>query len=175
MNWPWVFSSLLQIIYFRAWVEYIVGFWKIILLWSSEVKSLCSFIYLKLGLYVVFLGWEDPLEKGIRLPLQHSCLENSMDRGVRVAWLSHVWIWLIWLHSNTKGIQRKMIQLLLTVQYTRVGSPMLPWHPKKHFCIYSAETAQEEFTTLKSTLYETHHWLQRLFFRLSRAGLLIFG
>ena len=28
-----------------------------------------------------FLGWEDPLEKGLANPLQYSCLENSMDRG----------------------------------------------------------------------------------------------
>ena len=33
---------------------------------------------------VWFLGWEDPLEKGIDT---HSCLENSMDRG---AWLATV-------------------------------------------------------------------------------------
>ena len=26
------------------------------------------------------LGWEDPLEEGTTLPLQYSCLENSMDR-----------------------------------------------------------------------------------------------
>ena len=30
---------------------------------------------------VLPLGWEDPLEKGTSYPLQHSCLENSMDRG----------------------------------------------------------------------------------------------
>ena len=44
-----------------------------------------------------FLGWEDPLEKGMAthssilffffLPLQYSCLENSMDRG---AWRATV-------------------------------------------------------------------------------------
>ena len=28
---------------------------------------------------VGFLGWEDPLEKGIGYPLQYSGLENSMD------------------------------------------------------------------------------------------------
>ena len=28
------------------------------------------------------LGQEDPLEKGMLTQLQHSCLENSMDRGV---------------------------------------------------------------------------------------------
>ena len=28
------------------------------------------------------LGWEDPLEKGTGTPLQCSCLENPMDRGV---------------------------------------------------------------------------------------------
>ena len=27
------------------------------------------------------LGWEDPLEKGMKTPLQYSCLENPMDRG----------------------------------------------------------------------------------------------
>ena len=28
------------------------------------------------------LGWEDPLEKENGNPLQYSCLENPMDRGV---------------------------------------------------------------------------------------------
>ena len=27
------------------------------------------------------LGWEDPLEEEMVNPLQHSCLENPMDRG----------------------------------------------------------------------------------------------
>ena len=27
------------------------------------------------------IGGEDPLEKGIRYPLQYTCLENPMDRG----------------------------------------------------------------------------------------------
>ena len=27
------------------------------------------------------LGWEDPLEKEMVIPLQYSCLENTMDRG----------------------------------------------------------------------------------------------
>ena len=27
------------------------------------------------------LGWENPLEKEMVNPLQHSCLENSVDRG----------------------------------------------------------------------------------------------
>ena len=31
------------------------------------------------------LDQEDPLEKGTRYPLQYSCLEYSMDRGVRGA------------------------------------------------------------------------------------------
>ena len=30
---------------------------------------------------VKFLGWEDPLEKGVANPLQYSCQENVMDRG----------------------------------------------------------------------------------------------
>ena len=28
------------------------------------------------------LGWEDPLEEEMATPLQDSCLENPMDRGV---------------------------------------------------------------------------------------------
>ena len=31
--------------------------------------------------WVRFLGQEDPLEKEMANPLQHSCLENPMDRG----------------------------------------------------------------------------------------------
>ena len=33
------------------------------------------------------MGWEDPLEKGIRYPLQYTCLENPMDKG---AWQATV-------------------------------------------------------------------------------------
>ena len=29
------------------------------------------------------LGWEDPLEEGMAIPLQYSCLENPMDRGAK--------------------------------------------------------------------------------------------
>ena len=32
-------------------------------------------------IWVPSLNREDPLEKGDGYPLQHSCLENSMDRG----------------------------------------------------------------------------------------------
>ena len=32
------------------------------------------------------LGWEDPLEKEMANPLQYSCLENPMDRGVTKSW-----------------------------------------------------------------------------------------
>ena len=38
--------------------------------------------------WVQSLGWEDPLEKGNGYSLQHSCLENSMDRG---AWWATVY------------------------------------------------------------------------------------
>ena len=31
--------------------------------------------------WVLSLGWEDPLEKGMATQLQYSCLENPMDRG----------------------------------------------------------------------------------------------
>ena len=32
-------------------------------------------------MWVQFLGWEDPLEKGHGNPLQYSCLENPIHRG----------------------------------------------------------------------------------------------
>ena len=31
--------------------------------------------------WVRSLGWEDPLEDEMGMPLQYSCLEKSMDRG----------------------------------------------------------------------------------------------
>ena len=33
-------------------------------------------------MWVPFLGWEDPWKEGMANPLQYSCLENPMDRGV---------------------------------------------------------------------------------------------
>ena len=42
------------------------------------------------------LGWEDPLEKGNGNPLQYSCLENSMDRGV----------WWAMIHGVTESQTR---------------------------------------------------------------------
>ena len=33
-------------------------------------------------IWVLFLSQKDPLKKGNGYPLEHSCLENSMDRGV---------------------------------------------------------------------------------------------
>ena len=33
------------------------------------------------------LGWEDPLEEGMAIQCQYSCLENPMDRG---AWQTTV-------------------------------------------------------------------------------------
>ena len=37
--------------------------------------------------WVQSLGWEDPLEEGMAIPLQCSCLENPTDRG---AWWAAV-------------------------------------------------------------------------------------
>ena len=42
---------------------------------------------------VQFLGWEDTLEKEMAIPLQYSCLENSMDRGA----------WQAIVHGVTKS------------------------------------------------------------------------
>ena len=39
------------------------------------------------GTWVRPLGFDDPLEEGHGNPLQHSCLEKSMDRG---AWQATV-------------------------------------------------------------------------------------
>ena len=41
-------------------------------MWETRVRS---------------LGWEDPLEKEMAIPLQYSCLGNSMDGG---AWRATV-------------------------------------------------------------------------------------
>ena len=43
--------------------------------------------------WVLFLGWEDSLEKGMAYPLQYSGLENSMDRGA----------WQATVHGVTKS------------------------------------------------------------------------
>ena len=40
--------------------------------------------------WVPSLGWEDPLKKVNGYPLQYSCLENPMDRGVWRATVSGV-------------------------------------------------------------------------------------
>ena len=39
---------------------------------------------------ILSLGWEDPLGEGNGNPLQYSCLENSMVRGVRRATVHRV-------------------------------------------------------------------------------------
>ena len=40
---------------------------------------------------VQFLGWEDPLEKGMTTPLQYSHLENPMNRIPKGAWRATVY------------------------------------------------------------------------------------
>ena len=42
---------------------------------------------------ILFLGWEDPLEKGKDYPLQYSYVENFMDRGA----------WQATTHGMTKS------------------------------------------------------------------------
>ena len=47
--------------------------------------------------WVQFLGWKDPLEKGMDgYPLQYSCLENSMNRGA----------WRVTVHRITKELKQ---------------------------------------------------------------------
>ena len=53
---------------------------------------------------VCSLGGEDPLEEGIGNPLQYSCLENLMDRGVWQAIIHRItqsWTQLKWLSMHT--------------------------------------------------------------------------
>ena len=72
-------------------------FWNIILLrillpmevighpqWLKTVKNLP----VTQEIWVQSLGQEDPLEEGMAIPLQYSCLEDPMDKE---AW------WLLWL------------------------------------------------------------------------------
>ena len=56
------------------------------------------------------LGWEDPLEEGIGHPLQHSCLENPMNRrawGATVYRVAKYQTWLKWLskHARFRGTE----------------------------------------------------------------------
>ena len=37
-------------------------------------------------------GWEDPLEDGHGNPLEYSCLENSMDRGMEDWQATAYWV-----------------------------------------------------------------------------------
>ena len=50
---------------------------------DSDVKNLPAMQ----RTWVQSLGWKDPLEKGMETPLQYSCLENSVDRGLQSMWL----------------------------------------------------------------------------------------
>ena len=51
-------------------------------LWASQVAQMVKNLPTVWEIWVQSLSQEDPLEKGMANPLQHSCLENSMDRGV---------------------------------------------------------------------------------------------
>ena len=63
--------------------------------------------------WVPSLSWEDPLEEGMAT-LQHSCLENSMDRG---AWRAAV-------HGVTKESDRtERVQDDNNVEYLRAPQP----------------------------------------------------
>ena len=47
--------------------------------WASLVAQLVKNFPAMWEIWVQSLGWEDPLEKGKKYPLQYSGLENSMD------------------------------------------------------------------------------------------------
>ena len=49
------------------------------IIWASQVAQTIKNLPAMRETQVRFLGWEDPLEKG--MATQYSCLENSMDRG----------------------------------------------------------------------------------------------
>ena len=48
-------------------------------LWASLVAQKVKCLPAMQETWDRFLGWEDPLEKEMANPLQHSCLENSME------------------------------------------------------------------------------------------------
>ena len=52
--------------------------WRDLQSWVSLVAQMVKNLPATQETWVRSLGWEDPLEK---IPLQDSCLENSMDRG----------------------------------------------------------------------------------------------
>jgi len=49
--------------------------------WTSVIAQSVKNLPAMQETQVLFLGWEDPLEKKNNNPLQYSCLENPMDRG----------------------------------------------------------------------------------------------
>ena len=49
---------------------------------ASLVAQLVKNLPIMQETLVQFLGWEDPLEKGVGCPFLYSGLENSVDRGV---------------------------------------------------------------------------------------------
>ena len=51
-------------------------------MWAFIVAQMVKNLPAMQETWVRFLGQEDPLEKGNGNPLQYSCLENPMDRGV---------------------------------------------------------------------------------------------
>ena len=51
-------------------------------LWASLVAQTVKNLSVMQETQVQSLAWEDPLEKRNGYPLQHSFLENSVDRGV---------------------------------------------------------------------------------------------
>ena len=57
--------------------------------WPQMVKSVPATQETR----VQSLGWEDPLRRGDGNPLQYSCLENPVDRGV----------WQAAVHGVTKS------------------------------------------------------------------------
>ena len=49
------------------------------IIWASQVAQMVKNLPAMRETRVQFLGWEEPLEKG--MATQYSCLESSMDRG----------------------------------------------------------------------------------------------
>ena len=62
------------------------------LLWASLVAQVVRNLPVMQETWVQYLGWEEPLEKGIAT-LQYSCLKNSMGRGA----------WQAIVHEVTKS------------------------------------------------------------------------
>ena len=67
---------------YSPWSHKESGMIESLSLWAFLVAQMVKNLPAMQETWVRFLGWEDPPGEGKGYPLQYSCLENPMDRGV---------------------------------------------------------------------------------------------